>query len=661
MLDEAEYQFRCALNEARKLSVVDPEITEVLRQLAILGLERGRAEEALTFSKEAYGIDESYWFGPSAQSCQDLLLMAGAQDQLGLNQDAVETCFRALPKYEQFYGAAHAETSALLAKLFLYLLDGGDSPRLDAVAVRVLEHFLRIAPPGTLTNSIGIDQRLQLFLSSNKEQQAEQLFKRASTVLRKHLGDHNRETVVLQKSYANMLSSTNKQLTAWRLKATAETQIRKDDLQRRAEDLILHSRYAEAEPLLRRHLSFMQMQYGPAHPATLQVRKRYAWLQRRIESAVGQKVEVRERVLEVVSRMAANGGAWKAACADAMQIHKIGNAEVEQQIQQWRALDVHVESLNRSDGPLTPGYAVRGAATAWPTPQDYNEAVQNPAVCFFDTELKTGQPELNLLGLPVVASGAFASVYKFNCTGAARAVRFFLSPVKDREYRYQQLSDYICSDDLIYTVNFEYQQNGVKHASSELPLLKMEWVEGIALNTYIDQVLLEPGELEKLLHLFRVMTQALRDAGVAHGDLQHGNILVRDGEFVLVDYDGMFVPALRGHASNELGHPNYQHPARNASHFGAYLDAFAAWVIDTSLFALTVDPELWYRLKGGDECILLRRKDLLDPERSQTMHTLLSHPCEELRQRVRFLLSLRALPVEQLPTVSVTGDPVACL
>lgn len=588
--------------------------------------------------------------------------MASAQDQLGLSDDAVETCFRALPQYEQFYGAAHAETCALLAKLFLYLLEVRETPRLDTVASRVLEHFLRIAPPGTLTNAMGIDERLQMFLSSNKEQHAEQLFKRASSVLRKHLGDHNRETVVLQKSYANMLSSTNKQLTAWRLKSTAETQIRRDDLQRRAEDLILHSRYAEAEPLLRRHLSFMQMQYGPAHPATLQVRKRYAWLQRRIESAPGQQVDVRERVLEVVSRMAASGGAWKSACADAMQIHKIGNAEVEQQVQQWRSLDLKGKATdNQAASPISDAYGARAAGWSWPTPQDYNEAVQNPAVCFFDAELRSGQPELNVLGLPVVASGAFASVYKFNCGDAARAVRFFLSPVRDREYRYQQLSDYICSDDLIYTVNFEYQQAGIKHGASELPLLKMEWVEGIALNTYIDQVLLEPGELEKLLHLFRVMTQALRDAGVAHGDLQHGNVLVRDGEFVLVDYDGMFVPALSGHSSNELGHPNYQHPARNATHFGPYLDAFASWVIDTSLFALTVDPELWYRLNGGDECILLRKKDLLDPDRSHSIHTLLNHPCEELRQRVQFLLSLRALPVEQLPTVSVTGDPIACL
>ena len=43
------------------------------------------------------------------------------------------------------------------------------------------------------------------------------------------------------------------------------------------------------------------------------------------------------------------------------------------------------------------------------------------------------------------------------------------------------------------------------------------------------------------------MTADLERHGIAHGDLQHGNLLVAaDGTFRLVDYDGMYVPALRG-------------------------------------------------------------------------------------------------------------------
>ena len=60
----------------------------------------------------------------------------------------------------------------------------------------------------------------------------------------------------------------------------------------------------------------------------------------------------------------------------------------------------------------------------------------------------------------------------------------------------------------------------------------------------------------------------LERAGIAHGDLQHGNIFVVDDELKLIDYDGMFVPRLAGCRSNELGIEHYQHPQRKEHHFG---------------------------------------------------------------------------------------------
>lgn len=662
LFDEAESQFRKALKEARSLSVVDPEITELLRQLARLTLQQGKAEEALSFAREAFDIDQGYWFGPSLQVCQDLCLAASAEDALGRLSDATETYLRAIQQCEQFYGSDHHETLLVLASLLLVLLHGPDSPRLESIAKRVFGHFLRISSPGTISTTLGIDRRLQLLMTSNREHEAELYFKHSTALLRKHLGDHNREVVLLQKSYAVMLANANKQLSAWRLKSTAETQIKKEDLSGRADDLILRGRYDEAEPLLRRHLSFLQMQFGPSHPATLAVRKKYASVVQKISAGPHGNVSLRARALEVITRMAASGSPWMIACADAMQIHKIGNAEVEAQVQQWKVgrpqFPVTVLPATNADqgSAVRVGEQAKEAFNAWPAPQDYNEAVQNPHLCFTDAELRSATAEVNVLGLPVVVSGAFASVYKFNCGSSVRAVRCFLSPVKDREYRYQQLSDYICSDDLIYTVNFEYQANGIQTPSTCVPILKMEWVEGVPLNLYIDEFLVQPGAMSTLLQLFRKMTQALYDAGVAHGDLQHGNILVRDNELVLVDYDGMFVPALAGHRSNELGHPNYQHPLRDATHFGPYLDAFSSWVIDTSLFALTVDPSLWYALKGGDECLLFRKLDFLEPARSPAIATLLSHPCDELVQRVRFVIELLSQPVESLPGVSRSGD-----
>jgi hypothetical protein len=51
---------------------------------------------------------------------------------------------------------------------------------------------------------------------------------------------------------------------------------------------------------------------------------------------------------------------------------------------------------------------------------------------------------------------------------------------------------------------------------------------------------------------------------LAHGDLQHGNIMIAESGVELVDYDGMFVPAFAGTAATEGGVPSYQHPNRSA-------------------------------------------------------------------------------------------------
>jgi hypothetical protein len=306
-----------------------------------------------------------------------------------------------------------------------------------------------------------------------------------------------------------------------------------------------------------------------------------------------------------------------------------------------------------------PSPKTKASARNWPTPQDYHEAVQNPHIAFIDKELSSAEPELTPLGLPKVASGAFASVYRMKCRRRDLALRCFLRSIENQAYRYNQLSKYILADDLSYTIGFEFQLDGIRIHADSFPVLKMEWIEGTQFNFYIEENLQHADKMAALLTRFRKMTGELRDAGVAHGDLQHGNILVKDDELYLVDYDGMYVPSLAGEQSNELGHGNYQHPGRNSSHFGAYLDNFSAWVIDTSLFGLSVDPSLWKLTGAGDECLLFRRKDFLDPHHSAVFHTLTHHSCKELRQRAQFLMQLIDRPLDQIPWLGSDGNPLA--
>ena len=285
----------------------------------------------------------------------------------------------------------------------------------------------------------------------------------------------------------------------------------------------------------------------------------------------------------------------------------------------------------------------------WPTPQDFLESVQNPHLAFSDSELKVSRPETNQMGLPKVASGTFATVYEFRNENKKWAVRCFNNRPVDAHKHYKATSEFVLADDLTYTVDFHYLAQGIKHNSEWYPILKMDWAEGDPLNIYIRNHLTEPATLEALRRKLRVMHNQFRRNGIAHGDLQHGNILVDEGEIYLVDYDGMYVPALNGERSNEIGHRNYQHPERNEEHFGPYLDNFSAWLIDASLICLIEDPSLWSKHQGGDECILFRSSDLKNPGSSRLFKDLLEHNNPRIRQAAEHLSSLITLPIQEIP------------
>src|SRR5437762_2205832 len=118
----------------------------------------------------------------------------------------------------------------------------------------------------------------------------------------------------------------------------------------------------------------------------------------------------------------------------------------------------------------------------WPTPQDYNEAVQNPRLAFTDSDLRLGDPELTPLGLPRPICGRFASVYKIQSTGRTWAARCFLSEVPDQQSRYEAISAHLEKVGLKYTVPFTYLPAGIKVSGRPYPLLKMEWVHGESLD-----------------------------------------------------------------------------------------------------------------------------------------------------------------------------------
>lgn len=252
----------------------------------------------------------------------------------------------------------------------------------------------------------------------------------------------------------------------------------------------------------------------------------------------------------------------------------------------------------------------------WPSARYFTEAIQCPSVCFAHPLLRNTLPAVDRLGMPLVTSGQFAYVYKLNSMNGNGnfAVRCFRGYLGDRDQRYRAIQEHLHTSPVSYVSEFSYASEGILVSGQRFPILFMKWIDGPTLDVYIGEMINRP---EVLLHLSEEwlrLLSALRTSGIAHGDLQHGNIIVEHGQLRLVDHDGIFVPTMSEWTASEVGHQHYQHPRRDARHFDEKLDNFSSLVIYLTLLALADRPSLWQ--EHHDENLIFTKADFIDPATS---------------------------------------------
>ena len=182
---------------------------------------------------------------------------------------------------------------------------------------------------------------------------------------------------------------------------------------------------------------------------------------------------------------------------------------------------------------------------------------------------------------------------------------------------------------LPFTVGFEFLADGIRVKGKPYPVVKMQWVEGQAINAFVKDNLNKASLLEAMLNIWVRLCRRLRETGMAHADLQHGNVILVPGQtqnslgLKLVDYDGMFVPALAGKPPGEAGHASYQHPERiKTNNYSADLDRFPHLVVATALRGLLVGGKpMWEKYDTGDN-LLFTAKDFTNPSQSKAMREL---------------------------------------
>ncbi|MFD0204860.1 MULTISPECIES: hypothetical protein [Saccharothrix] len=307
----------------------------------------------------------------------------------------------------------------------------------------------------------------------------------------------------------------------------------------------------------------------------------------------------------------------------------------------------------------------------FPSGATYVEALQDTALCFRGTDLAGADVRVDALGRPRAISGNFASVFSVTVADGTRyAIKCFTREASEQAARYRAVGEHLADRDDDWAVGFDYLAHGILVEGAWYPVLRMEWVESVNLLRWLDRHVDDSGAVAALADRFARLVDRLAAAGVGHGDLQHGNLLVTDdGSLKLVDYDGVYVPALAGLPAAETGHRNYQSPDRTAADFGPEVDRFSAWVVYLSLVALATDPSLWQQLRDEDaEHLLLAESDFADPAGSFRLATLTGHPDPRVRGLAeRFagiLLHHRAAPppleplggVELSDRVELSGD-----
>lgn len=249
---------------------------------------------------------------------------------------------------------------------------------------------------------------------------------------------------------------------------------------------------------------------------------------------------------------------------------------------------------------------------ALPSIPDYSTAIKTPQLVHPEI-LKGGHP-VQKGAITIKYSGGFCVVFPYETPNKKYAVRCWHAEVSDAKKRTQLIADNLKKCSLPYFIGFEYYEDGIMTTVGLQPIVVMDWVKALPLKNFIAVHLNEPDTINKIAENFKSMVVDLHKMHLSHGDLQHGNILVNeDGTLVLVDYDSMYVPELKGMKDEIKGLVGYQHPSRWKNEFVTEkADYFSELVIYISLKTLAIDNSFWSRLDMENTETMLFSGDDID-------------------------------------------------
>ena len=237
-------------------------------------------------------------------------------------------------------------------------------------------------------------------------------------------------------------------------------------------------------------------------------------------------------------------------------------------------------------------------------------------------------PVLDDHGEPYRSSGAFAVVFKMQdkSTGKYYALKCFTEEQEGRAEAYRQIADELDLLDSPYITSVKYMEKELfvdsQCEEDEFPVLLMDWVDGETMEAYIAANYHNQSAMSMLCYRFGKMAAWLRTQSFSHGDIKPDNIIVRpDGSLSLVDYDGMFVPSMKGSKSPTIGTKDFSHPLRTVDDFDETIDDFSLASIALSLKAISMNSTL-LDTYGASDRLLFSENDYRNPSNSKVISAL---------------------------------------
>ena len=244
-------------------------------------------------------------------------------------------------------------------------------------------------------------------------------------------------------------------------------------------------------------------------------------------------------------------------------------------------------------------------------------------------------PVLDDHGEPYRSSGAFAVVFKMQdkSTGKYYALKCFTEEQEGRADAYRQIADELDLLDSPYITSVKYMEKELfvdsQCEEDEFPVLLMDWVDGETMEAYIAANYHNQSAMSMLCYRFGKMAAWLRTQSFAHGDIKPDNIIVRpDGSLTLVDYDGMFVPSMKGSQSPTIGTRDFSHPLRTVDDFDETIDDFSLASIALSLKAISMKSTL-LDTYGASDRLLFSENDYRNPSNSKVISALQELMCDK--------------------------------